>query len=101
MTEFLIRTRDGALVASHQGPAAEAMVVPEGETAERFDTAAEFEARLAGLEPDPGPDPNGELDAALTDAAAKSTVEEKVDAVIAALRGQAGHAGCAAARRPD
>jgi FAD/FMN-containing dehydrogenase len=33
------------------------------------------------------PDPQSEFDAALADAATKSTVEGKVDAVIAALRG--------------
>lgn len=44
------------------------------------------------------PDPDDELDAALADAAAKPTVEEKVDAMLAALRGQAGHDGRVAGR---
>lgn len=42
--------------------------------------------------------PDDELDAALADAAAKPTVEEKVDAMLAALRGQAGHDGRVAGR---
>lgn len=50
--------------------------------------------------PAPPPDPDDELDAALAAAAAKATVEEEVDAVIAALRGTAGRQGAAAGRRP-
>lgn len=101
MSGFLIRTRDGLAVASHVGPAAEQVNVPEGETAERFDTADEFEARLAELAPDPGPDPDAELDDGLSEVAARTDVPEWGQALIDTLRGQTGHAGRAAGRRPD
>ena len=98
MSEFLIRTRGGLLVGSHVGPVAAQVNVPEGETAEWFDTAEEFEARLAELEPDPGPDPDDELDAGLAEVAARDDVPEWGQALIDTLRGQAGHAGRAAGR---
>lgn len=98
---YLIRTRDGAVVGTHAGPAAEKMAVPAGETAEWFDSRAEFEARMDELAPAPGPDPDAELGAALDDVGARTDVPEWGQALIAALNGQAGHAGRAAGRRPE
>lgn len=101
MSDFLIRTRDGVLAGTHEGPAASRMNVPDGEKAERFDTREDFEARLAELAPDPGPDPDDELDAGLADVDARDDVPEWGRALIAQLRGQGGHAGRAAGRRPE
>lgn len=50
--------------------------------------------------PDPEPDPDVELDSGLAEVAARDDVPEWGRALIANLRGQAGHAGRAAGRRP-
>ena len=60
---------------------------------------AEVQAVVDGYTPPaPAPDPDDELDAALAAAAANATTAEKVDALIAALRGKSGRAGRAAGR---
>lgn len=47
------------------------------------------------------PDPDDELDAGLAEVAARDDVPEWGQALLAQLRGQGGHAGRAAGRRPE
>ena len=65
---------------------------------------AEIDAVLDSHDPTPPPeppDPDDELDAGLAEVAARDDVPEWGQALIANLRGQGGHAGRAAGRRPE
>jgi hypothetical protein len=85
-----VRQRDGeTVIASDAASEADLLAAVDAHTADPTWTHPN--------PPPPPPDPQAEFDQALDAAAAKPTVEEKVDAMLAALRGT-GLPGKAAAR---
>lgn len=61
---------------------------------------ADLEDAYAAWEAEQAVDPDAELDAGLADVAARTDIPEWGHALLDTLRGQAGHQGRAAGRRP-
>lgn len=82
---YMIRVRDGRPVATHRGDL-RGINVPDSDGAETFDDRDEFEARLAELEPPPGPDLDGLLDT-LADDLPRDVARKVLDGyVVSALQ---------------